>query len=198
MFSDEGYLMNTIPIDPTLHILSSVITTFLWVIVIAVIDVAALIISSGGTEFWEGFSIPLKYMWEYDQEFTLFSMGFTAVYPITMMLTLIFSINFAYLFRSHRVLAGIGGYVILCVISQFMSTALYSIEGKSNINAATARILSDNSDYISSTESYQTVIRELAKLTNGIYPSAVIVNIVFFTVIFILSACILKKKINLD
>lgn len=198
MFTDEGYLLNTIPAEPSLHILSSIITTFIWEYLIVAVDIVALIISAGGTTFWEGFLIPFEYLWELDIEFALFSIGFTAIYPLTMMLTLIFTINFAHLFRSHRVIAGIGGYVGLCIIGQFLSAIVYAIAGKSNVNAATAKILYDNPDYISSAESYQTIIREMAKLSNGTYFSSFIANIIFFATLFFLSAYILKKKINLD
>lgn len=198
MYTDEGYFLNTIPADPSLHILSTIITTFLWEYVIVAVDIVALIISAGGTTFWEGFSIPFRYMWELDQSFAAFSIGFTAIYPITMMLTLIFTINFAHLFRSHRVLAGIGGYVGLCLISQLLATVISFIAGKSNMNAATAKILYANSDYISSTESYRTLLREMARLSNGTYFSSIIANIIFFSALFIISAYILKKKINLD
>ena len=198
MFTDEGYLLNTIPAEPSLHILSSIITTFLWEYLIVAVDIVALIISSGGTSFWEGFLIPFEYLLELDSEFAVFSLGFTAIYPITMMLTLIFTINFAHLFRSHRVLAGIGGYVGLCLVSQLLSTVVYAIAGKTNMNAATAKILYANPDYISSAESYRTIIREMAKLSNGTYFSSLIANIIFFAALFILSAYILKKKINLD
>lgn len=198
MYSDEGYLLNTIPANPMLHILSSLITEYIWVIVIAAVDVVALIISAGGLDFWRGFLMPIRCVIEIDPAFAIYLLTFLLIFPGTMMLTLIFVINFGYLFRSHRVLAGIGGYVGLMIISNILSSVVYMISGKSNFNAATMKILSDNPDYITSDESYQIVMRELAKLTSGTYISTLIVNVIFFAAIFIVSSYILKKRFNID
>lgn len=198
MYSDEGYLLNTIPANPMLHILSSLITEYIWTIAIAAVDVVALIISAGGLSFWRGFLTPIRYVIEIDPVFAIYLLTFMLIFPGTLMLTLIFVINFGYLFRSHRVLAGIGGYVGLMIISNILSSVVYMISGKSNFNAATMKILSDNPDYITSDESYQIVMRELAKLTSGTYISTLIVNVIFFAAIFIVSSYILKKRFNID
>lgn len=198
MYSDEGYLLNTLPANPVLHILSSLITEYIWTIAIAAVDVVALIISAGGLDFWRGFLTPIRYVIEIDPAFAIYLLTFMLIFPGTLMLTLIFVINFGYLFRSHRVLAGIGGYVGLMIISNILSSVVYMISGKSNFNAATMKILSDNPDYITSDESYQIVMRELAKLTSGTYISTSIVNVIFFAAIFIVSSYILKKRFNID
>lgn len=198
MYSDEGYLLNTIPANPVLHILSSLITEYIWLIAIAAVDVVALIISAGGLDFWRGFLMPIRCVIEIDPAFAIYLLTFLLIFPGTMMLTLIFVINFGYLFRSHRVLAGIGGYVGLMIISNILSSVVYMISGKSNFNAATMKILSDNPNYITSDESYQIVMRELAKLASGTYISTLIVNVIFFAAIFIVSSYILKKRFNID
>lgn len=198
MYSDEGYLLNTIPANPVLHILSSLITEYIWTIAIAAVDVVALIISAGGLSFWRGFLTPIRYVIEIDPAFAIYLLTFLLIFPGTLMLTLIFVINFGYLFRSHRVLAGIGGYVGLMIISNILSSVVFMISGKSNFNAATMKILSDNPDYITSVESYQIVMRELAKLASGTYISTLIVNVIFFAAIFIVSSYILKKRFNID
>lgn len=198
MYSDEGYLLNTIPANPTLHILSSLITEYIWTIAIAAVDVVVLIISAGGLDFWRGFLTPIRCVIEIDPAFAIYLLTFLLIFPGTMMLTLIFVINFGYLFRSHRVLAGIGGYVVLMIISNILSSVVYMISGKSNFNAATMKILSDNPNYITSDESYQIVMRELAKLASGTYISTLIVNVIFFAAIFIVSSYILKKRFNID
>lgn len=198
MYSDEGYLLNTIPANPMLHILSSLITEYIWTIAIAAVDVVALIISAGGLSFWRGFLTPIRYVIEIDPVFAIYLLTFMLIFPGTLMLTLIFVINFGYLFRSHRVLAGIGGYVGLMIISNIISSVVYMISGKSNFNAATMKILSDNPDYITSDESYQIVMRELAKLASGTYISTLIINVIFFAAIFIVSSYILKKRFNID
>lgn len=198
MYSDEGYLLNTIPANPVLHILSSLITEYIWTIAIAAVDVIVLIISAGGLSFWRGFLTPIRYVIEIDPAFAIYLLTFLLFFPGTLMLTLIFVINFGYLFRSHRVLAGIGGYVGLMIISNILSSVVFMISGKSNFNAATMKILSDNPDYITSDESYQIVMRELAKLASGTYISILIVNVIFFAAIFIVSSYILKKRFNID
>lgn len=200
MYSDEGYLLNTIPADPVLHILSSLITEYIWTIAIAAVDVVALIISAGGLDFWRGFLTPIRYIIEIDPAFAIYLLTFLLIFPGTLILTLIFVVNFGYLFRSHRVLAGIGGYVGLMIISNILSSVVFMISGKSNFNAATMKILilSDNPDYMTSDESYQIVMRELAKLASGTYISTLIVNVIFFAAIFIVSSYILKKRFNID
>lgn len=198
MYSDEGYLLNTIPANPVLHILSSLITEYIWTIAIAAVDVVVLIISAGGLSFWRGFLTPIRYVIEIDPAFAIYLLTFLLIFPGTLMLTLIFVINFGYLFRSHRVLAGIGGYVGLMIVSNILSTVIFTITDKPNFNAATMKILSDNPDYITSDESYQIVMRELAKLASGTYISTLIINVIFFAAIFIVSSYILKKRFNID
>lgn len=198
IYSDEGYLLNTVPADPILHILSSVITEYIWAIVIAAVDGVALIISAGGLDFWRGFFAPIRYVVEIDPAFAIYLLTYLLIFPGTMMLTLIFVINFGYLFRSHRVLAGIGGYVGLMIVSNILSSVIFTAAGKSNFNAATMKILSDNPDYMTSDESYQIIMRELAKLASGTYISTLITNIIFFAAIFIVSSYFLKKKFNID
>ncbi len=198
MYSDEGYLLNTIPANPMLHILSSVITEYIWTIAIAAVDIVALIISAGGLGFWRGFFTPIQYVVTIDPAFAIYLLTYLLIFPGALMLTLIFVINFGYLFRSHRVLAGIGGYVGIIIVSNILSSVVFMIAGKSNLNAATMKILSDNSDYITSDESYQIVMRELAKLASGTYTSTLIINVIFFAAIFIVSSYILKKKFNID
>lgn len=198
MYSDEGYLMNTLPIHPVLHILSSILTTCIWTVFIAAVDLLALIISAGGMAFWEGFFTPFVYMWNSDRVFAFNTFAYLILTPVTMMLTLIFTINFGYLFRSHRIVAGIGGYVGLCIISQILTAIIYFLLGKANVNAKISYIISENPNYFSSSESYQRVIVELAKLSEGSYLPSLIANIILFAALLIISVYILKKKINLD
>lgn len=198
MFSDEGYLMNTLPIHPSLHILSSIITNYLWTLAMAALVLISMMISAGGLDFWKGFSVPFGIMFDISQVYSVFVIITLAVSPITMMMTLILIINFANMFRSHRVLAGFGGYFILIAVSGLVSEILYAILGKSEVMLSTFRVLNDNNDYMTSNESYIIVMKELAKLTDGMYLHSTIANVIMFVLIFIASSYILKKKINLD
>ncbi len=198
MFSDEGYLMNTLPIHPSLHILSSIITNYLWTLAMAVLVALSMIIAAGGFEFWNGFFTPFSIMFEISQIYSVFVIATLIVSPISMMMTLILIINFANIFRSHRVLAGFGGYFILMAVSGLLSEILYKIVGKSEVMLSTFRVLNDNNDYMTSNDSYVIVMKELARLTDGMYIHALIANIIMFVLIFIVSVYILKKKINLD
>lgn len=198
MFSDEGYLMNTLPIHPSLHILSSIITNYLWTLAMAVLVALSMMISVGGFDFWNGFFTPFSIMFEISQIYSIFVLLTLIAYPISMMMTLILIINFANIFRSHRVLAGFGGYFILMAVSGLLSNILYKIVGKSEVMLSTFRVLNDNNDYMTSNDSYVIVMKELARLTDGMYLHALIANIIMFILIFIVSVYILKKKINLD
>lgn len=198
MYSDEGYLMNTLPVHPALHILSSILTTCIWTVIIAAVDGIALIISAGGMAFWEGFFTPFAYVWDFDRIFAINSFAYAILTPVTMMITLIFAINFGYLFRSHRIVAGIGGYVGLCILGQILSSLIYLLIGKVNVNAQISGIITENSNYLSSNESYQRIIGELAKISEGSYIPSLIANIILFAALFSISVYILKKKINID
>lgn len=198
MFSDEGYLMNTLPIHPSLHILSSIITNYLWTLAMAVLDLISMIIAAGGLDFWRGFSKPFGIMFDISQIYFVFVLITLIVSPITMMMTLILLINFANMFRSHRVLAGFGGYFILMAVSGLLSEILYAILGKSEVMLSTFRVLNDNNDYMTSNDSYVIVMKELAKLTDGMYLHFAIANVIMFVLLFVASSYILKKKINLD
>ena len=141
MFTDEGYLTNTLPVSSHQLLLSKVITMFSWDI-ISIIAIAAsvaifmgLIIlafmepGDGKTivdGFWELFDMSI---WDspYMQEFegfcvSMIVMVLASAFSNTM--TIVASVTIGQMVRRHRILGAFGAYFAIGTVMQIISTVI--------------------------------------------------------------------------
>lgn len=200
IYTDEGYLMNTLPVHPALHIASSVITNYIWTIVVAATDILATVIAAGGFSFWKGFFAPFELMFNINSSYAFFCFVNVALLPLYAMLTLVFSINFGYLFRKHRVLGGLLGYILLCLCSNLISYIYFLPMGTTpaKYSSSVAQIFYENPDYVSSPDQFENVMSSVSEISSAYISSSFICSAVLTVLMIGFSVYLLKKKINLD
>ena len=141
MFTDEGYLTNTLPVSSHQLLLSKVITMFSWNI-ISILAVAASVVifmgmiilafmepGDGKTivdGFWELFDMGI---WDspYMQEFggfcvSMIVMVFASAFSGTM--TIVASVTIGQMVRRHRILGAFGAYFAIGTVMQIISTVI--------------------------------------------------------------------------
>ncbi len=141
MFTDEGYLTNTLPVSSHQLLLSKVITMFSWDI-ISILAIAASVAifmgmiilafmepGDGKTivdGFWELFDMGI---WDspYMQEFggfcvSLIVMFFASAFSNTM--TIVASVTIGQMVRRHRILGAFGAYFAIGTVMQIISTVI--------------------------------------------------------------------------
>ena len=141
MFTDEGYLTNTLPVSSHQLLLSKVITMFSWDI-ISIIAIAASVAifmgmiilafmepGDGKTivdGFWELFDMSI---WDspYMQEFegfcvSMIVMVLASAFSNTM--TIVASVTIGQMVRSHGILGAFGAYFAIGTVMQIISTVI--------------------------------------------------------------------------
>lgn len=141
MFTDEGYLTNTLPVSSHQLLLSKVITMFSWDI-ISILAIAASVAlfmgmiilafmepGDGKTivdGFWELFDMGI---WDspYMQEFGGFCVSlivtfFASAFSNTM--TIVASVTIGQMVRRHRILGAFGAYFAIGTVMQIISTVI--------------------------------------------------------------------------
>ena len=141
MFTDEGYLTNTLPVSSHQLLLSKVITMFSWDI-ISIIAIAASVAifmgmiilafmepGDGKTivdGFWELFDMGI---WDspYMQEFegfcvSMIVMVLASAFSNTM--TIVASVTIGQMVRRHRILGAFGAYFAIGTVMQIISTVI--------------------------------------------------------------------------
>ncbi|MFA9379040.1 MAG: hypothetical protein ACERKZ_20190 [Lachnotalea sp.] len=189
LFTDEGYLMNTLPVKSHELILSKLFVGFVWCIINSIctcisvfllllgqfsITEMANVLSEISNEFLVGTGIKMTSF------IPLIIIG--SIISIFYMLIMFYAaISLGQTFGKHKILFSLGAYIVLYVISQIISTIGMIPFGLSLIIKA-----NDNSD-----------------LKNfGIYFSSILVSlaisIVLSIIYFVISNYILNKKLNLE
>jgi len=193
IYTDEGYLMNTLPVNPSLHIFATIITYYIWTItVFAVISLTGLI---------TGYNLAEITLWvirdirSYSLDYAVFEVIILAFYPMLEILIIILIINFAYLFQRHRILAGLGCYIVMTSAAQILTAIVSFLLGRPNMNVSSFAVLfgfySENSDADSTSQL-------LADIMDGSCLTLLAANGILFLCYFLLSRYILNKKFNID
>lgn len=138
MYTDEGYLMHTLPVKPYEHILSKGFVAIIWgCLTIVEFMVSLLILALSGSFFGEGMT-PVEMFTSFGQGIsflldlykTQFTVPFT-VYALFVMvvalsqvvssiLMVYASISIGQTFHKHKVGAAFGAFVVLYMILQFI------------------------------------------------------------------------------
>ncbi|KAB1440584.1 hypothetical protein [Candidatus Galacturonibacter soehngenii] len=130
LFTDEGYLMNTLPVKPSYLIFSKLIVSFVWSIinfVCTIFSILLLVLSQTSiASFFDTWNEITKYAWN-EIGVSISSLLFLGILGglvsiIYMFLMFYTSIAIGQTMRTHKVLFSMGAYVVLYIISQIIST----------------------------------------------------------------------------
>lgn len=194
LFSDEGYLTNTLPVTRGMHLLAKTLSGGIW----AVIDMFLIFVST-----WILLSIPLLTdtigaHWDEfirllgfggQGDFSLFLAHLTLVSIIggfCSVISIEASVIFGQLFNSHKVLGAVVSYFAITVVLSVVSTVVMSMTGVLGENLAVSNASPD-----SMTFSFAGYMTDLLNATLGL-------SVATAVILYIASFFILKKRINLS
>jgi hypothetical protein len=150
LFTDEGYLMNTLPVKPYELILSKLLVSFVWSIINGVctlFSIFLLVLSqtsiSDILKAWNAITTDLLTEAGMSLNGMLFLGIIGAIVSVVYMLLMFYAaIAIGQTMRNHKVLFSLGAYVVLYIISQVISTlgllpfGLITLIQADNINIA--------------------------------------------------------------
>lgn len=186
LFTDEGYLMNTLPVKPSALIFSKLFVSFVWTIinfVCTLFSIMILVLSQTSissllttwnalsTDAWNelGLSIHVLLL------LAIFGGLISIIYMFLMFYT---SIAIGQTMRTHKVLFSLGAYVVLYIISQIISAfglvpfGFFALIQADNFNIGTA--------------------------FTPIMLSSYVISIALIVLYFIITNYIVSKKLNLE
>ena len=174
VFTDQGYLTNTLPVTPSQLLLSKELAALLWLLIDVVVISISIFILVGSTELFSNFSI----FW------TLIIIALV-LSPFLAIGILFFSITLGNLASSHKVLASIGAYVGIYVVQQIFGLIQLVVWGYfGSTTIMRMNIYSNN-------YSFETFL-------NPILITGLIFNIILIAVCWMGSKYIMTKRLNLQ
>lgn len=194
VFTDQGYLTNTLPVTPGQIILSKMLNALLWIIIDVIVLVLSLcIIFVDNMQFYSEFFHALG------EVFTLIGqlpstawLGILCMIlsPFLMILHLYFSVALGNLIASHKVIGSIvayfGSYTIIQIISTMVVAFTYSSFVANNLSA-------DVSSYTpAETTSY------VINLLNPALLCSLGLCVIFLLLFWFTTRYIMTKKLNLQ
>lgn len=196
LFTDEGYLMNTLPVKPWQHIAAKLTGSFVWQTVNLFLVLVSIFIL-----IFPDFSTVNSFLSAYNEfkiifadytgsSFSLFVLGFiliTIIGEITGMLIIYASIALGQLLSKHKVLGAFSVYFGLSIIKQ----TIYSAFSINSIFTTTTYTANYN-------PSVQEVFTESLVLVRNSMLCTTIISLLFAIAGFFAANYILNKKLNLD
>ena len=188
VFTDQGYLTNTLPVTPSQLLLSKELAALLWLLIDVVVISISIFILVGSTELFSNFSIFWSTLMRYASQTPLFTtlvIIALVLSPFLVIGILFFSITLGNLASSHKVLASIGAYVGIYVLQQIfglIQLAVWGYFGSTTIMRM--NIYSNN-------YSFETFL-------NPILITGLIFNIILIAVCWMGTKYIMTKRLNLQ
>ena len=188
VFTDQGYLTNTLPVTPAQLLLSKGFVALLWLLIdVAVIIISCLIIA-GTKEIFSNLGLFLNSMVSYASQTPLFTTLLIIaliITPFQLVCMLFFSITLGSLASNHKILASIGAYVGIYIIQQIFGFLQLVFWGYSNSNLI-MRINIYSNNY-----AFETFL-------NPILITGLTFNLLMTVICWIGSKYIMNRKLNLQ
>lgn len=154
LFTDEGYLMNTLPTRPVNLVFSKLLNALIWMLFTLVVagfswylavghlegltnlidqlkDTIMNLFLSNQAAIHEQLGVPI---WLFLVEFVVFLLCWFARFTVSWYFAIAFG---QLLWKNHKVLGAIGAYLLLAIASNIVSTIYMGILGKALTNVAT-------------------------------------------------------------
>lgn len=192
LFSDEGYLTNTLPVTRGMHLLSKTLSGTIWCIIdsfilylCATILIAVPPLTNSLSSHWGELLHLLGFSGQSSFYFFLFYMVvLTIIGSLANVVSTQAAIILGQLFNGHKVLGAVVCYFIITTISSIAATVLMGIYG----------LLTNNLIIGVSGSADITFASYMIRILNLSFA----LEIIFTIVLYIVSYLIMKKKINLS
>ena len=196
LFSDEGYLTNTLPVTKGMHLLSKTIAGSLWCLIdtlliclCAYILMAVPVITEPLSAHWDEFIHLLGFQGQGDLNlFLLYMLLLSVVSAVGNVVIIEASIIFGQLFNGHKVLGAVVAYFVITTITSIAVTVAMGVQG----------ILSDSIAMNSGTASMAPESIDLAGYLTDIMNLSLILSLCLTVILYLLSYFIMRRKINLS
>ena len=186
MYTDEGYLTHTLPVNISEIIWTKFLTAFIWMLLTGIfiaVSVLLIVTAGSGIDFSEIASELSRMHKEIGISVEMLT-GETAVMAIIGLAAGIYevyaAISLGQLSNSHRVFMSILWYVIFYVIIQFVSTIVLVVAG---LTGGTSGILLDEAG--------------IPELWSGFMMTSCLCNLLLGALFYFITYFIAKKKLNL-
>lgn len=180
VFTDQGYLTNTLPVTPAQIIISKGLTALLWTIIDLVVLGASLLILFANGEFM---SVLLP-------AFCWILLIMILLSPFLMIIHMYFCVAVGSLVPNHKILGAIGVYIISYVIIQILSTIVLAATGLGfsvgSMDASTANMTGAQAS------------QYMISLLTPMFLVSVICEIIAIVAFFLVTKYIMTKKLNLE
>lgn len=190
MYSNEGYLSHTLPVTPTQHIFSKLITTMLFYLgTIASILLSFIIVTLGemNIEIMKAAGFLIGRYTEYsDGNFILYLIEFVLLIFVSFIsstLCMYFCISVGQLAKKRKILLAFGAYFGLYIISQIIGTILIIIFSTLNYEAMNRISM--------------WIIENITAFFHIVLIGGIILELVVSLIYFLITRFIMSKKLNL-
>ena len=193
VFTDQGYLTNTLPVTPTQIIVSKGLTALLWTIIdLAVLAVSLLIMFADG-EFMSALMPTLVRLISYLAPMPPFGwiiLVMVLLSPFLMIIHMYFCVAVGSLVPNHKILGAIGVYIVSYIIVQIISTVILVVTGfgfsVGSMDASTANMTGAQAS------------QYMISLLTPMFLVSVICEIIAIVAFFLVTKYIMTKKLNLE
>lgn len=181
LLGDEGYLMFTLPVKSWKLIISKMLVSMLWIILSFLTVICSILIIANVPNLFGEISNIINLIRDY-----IGNAGFMLIplYPLVAItysiITIYDSIALGHLFTKHKILASIGAYISLYIISQMAFGVFMLVYATTNLNIFT--------NTAAPTPTQITIFAA----------SAICLYLLLAAANFTLTNLILKKKLNLE
>ncbi len=186
LFTDEGYLMNTLPVKPYELILSKLIVGFIWCIINGICTIVSISLltlsqfsladlSAGWDEIAQALFVEAGISVGSLIPYIIFGSIISVIYMLIMFYA---SIAIGQTFKNHKVLFSLGAYIVLYMLSQIVSTiALIPFGFATMIN--------------SDTTNFETLFSPMMLISY-------VASLALILLYFLLTNYLVSKKLNLE
>lgn len=191
VFTDQGYLTNTLPVTPRQIIFSKGLTGLLWIIIDVIVLSGSLAILFTDTDLLAGLTEAFGNMSVSFSDIPAFFwllLFMLLLSPFLMIVHLYFCVSVGSLIPNHKVLGAVGTYIISYIIMQIISTVVLSVSG-----------------FVFATGSMSTTGMTNAEATtyvtgmlNPIFIISIIFELICLVLFFFVTKYIMTKKLNLE
>lgn len=191
IFTEQGYLTNTLPVTPTQIIVSKGLTGLLWTVIDVIVLAAALLIMFANGEFMSVLLSALGRCFHYLFALPAFCWIFLIMLLLSPFLTILhlyFCVAVGSLVPNHKILGAIGVYIVSYVAVQVFSTVILALTG---IGFGVANI--DTTGMTGAETTYY-----LGSLLIPMFLIILLCEIIATLVCFFVTKYIMTKKLNLE
>lgn len=191
VYTDEGYLLHTLPVTATEITWSKMLIGALWSLITCIVIIASIFIlitgSVSAVDFQnicrEAMKAINTYIGDVFTGWVVFGVFTAILNSFYTTLWLFASISFGQLITKHKVLGAFIGYAIGYFLAQIVSTIVLFISGTMN----KAMLMGED-----------TSVDAVVSYVNSVFGITFVITLVFTVLFYLFTSYMMKRRLNLD